>query len=541
MTDAFTPDAARALGGPDWLVERRRRARPSGSPTIAWPTAGRGDLALQPDRRARPRPVPAVRRPSELGAARRRAGARRRPVGGRGRRARRAWSSCATAGSCTTSSIPRSRPRACACAASRRATTTTCASVLGACSDASPDAFTRAARRVPRRRRVRHVPAGVVVEDPIVVLHWSEGDGRALVPAHARRRSARTREVTVLDRFGSPRDRPPRRRGRRAHRRRQRARALPLGAGARPAHVAARAAARARRPRRDRCARRRSRSAATTPGCAASRCSTGEGARERPARGLLRRRHADARLPHAPGPRRAAARAATCCSRARSRTTPARCTRASSASAHDAQKVERVPDEPQPRAHRGRRARSRSRTSRSRPTTCSARTRRPSARSTTTSSTTSRAAACRPRRPSGSSCSASSTTCSSGCRCASLVAPLRRAVVEKIEHRAGRGADGLSVRRCARRRRRAGHGAALRRRRPPPRASCASATTSTRSATTCSHADYSLSEGDVWEDEREIECPKHGSTFSLDDRRAADAARHAAGARLRRCGSTATT
>ena len=32
---------------------------------------------------------------------------------------------------------------------------------------------------------------------------------------------------------------------------------------------------------------------------------------------------------------------------------------------------------------------------------------------------------------------------------------------------------------------------------------------------TCSHANYSLSEGDVWEDEREIECPKHGSTFSL--------------------------
>ena len=31
----------------------------------------------------------------------------------------------------------------------------------------------------------------------------------------------------------------------------------------------------------------------------------------------------------------------------------------------------------------------------------------------------------------------------------------------------------------------------------------------------CSHADFSLSEGDVWEDECEIECPKHGSTFSL--------------------------
>ena len=31
----------------------------------------------------------------------------------------------------------------------------------------------------------------------------------------------------------------------------------------------------------------------------------------------------------------------------------------------------------------------------------------------------------------------------------------------------------------------------------------------------CSHADYSLAEGEVWEDECEIECPKHGSTFSL--------------------------
>ncbi len=33
---------------------------------------------------------------------------------------------------------------------------------------------------------------------------------------------------------------------------------------------------------------------------------------------------------------------------------------------------------------------------------------------------------------------------------------------------------------------------------------------------TCSHADFSLCEGDLWEDEREIECPKHGSTFSLE-------------------------
>ncbi len=31
----------------------------------------------------------------------------------------------------------------------------------------------------------------------------------------------------------------------------------------------------------------------------------------------------------------------------------------------------------------------------------------------------------------------------------------------------------------------------------------------------CSHADFSLSEGEVWVEECEIECPKHGSTFSL--------------------------
>ncbi|MGH9133715.1 MAG: Rieske (2Fe-2S) protein [Ilumatobacteraceae bacterium] len=31
----------------------------------------------------------------------------------------------------------------------------------------------------------------------------------------------------------------------------------------------------------------------------------------------------------------------------------------------------------------------------------------------------------------------------------------------------------------------------------------------------CSHANVSLSGGDVWTDERELECPKHGSTFDL--------------------------
>jgi 3-phenylpropionate/trans-cinnamate dioxygenase ferredoxin subunit len=35
-------------------------------------------------------------------------------------------------------------------------------------------------------------------------------------------------------------------------------------------------------------------------------------------------------------------------------------------------------------------------------------------------------------------------------------------------------------------------------------------------ADTCSHEDYSLAEGEVYPDECEIECWKHGSTFSLE-------------------------
>lgn len=31
----------------------------------------------------------------------------------------------------------------------------------------------------------------------------------------------------------------------------------------------------------------------------------------------------------------------------------------------------------------------------------------------------------------------------------------------------------------------------------------------------CSHAEVSLSDGEVWCDEKELECPKHGSAFSL--------------------------
>jgi 3-phenylpropionate/trans-cinnamate dioxygenase ferredoxin subunit len=45
---------------------------------------------------------------------------------------------------------------------------------------------------------------------------------------------------------------------------------------------------------------------------------------------------------------------------------------------------------------------------------------------------------------------------------------------------------------------------------------------------TCSHADVSLSEGELFCEEKEIECWKHGSTFSIVTGRPADAAGDAA-------------
>src|SRR6185436_16746342 len=47
---------------------------------------------------------------------------------------------------------------------------------LGVCSDASPDAFTVLHDAFLAGGAVVKVPAGVVVDKPIVVLHWSQGD-----------------------------------------------------------------------------------------------------------------------------------------------------------------------------------------------------------------------------------------------------------------------------------------------------------------------------------------------------------------------------
>jgi Fe-S cluster assembly protein SufD len=74
---------------------------------------------------------------------------------------------------------------------------------LGRLSCATPDAFTTLHDAFLAGGAFVHVPPGVVVEDPILVLHWSEGDGRASFP-HTLVALGEGAQATVLDRFGSP-------------------------------------------------------------------------------------------------------------------------------------------------------------------------------------------------------------------------------------------------------------------------------------------------------------------------------------------------
>jgi Fe-S cluster assembly protein SufD len=200
VTDAFTAEAARALGGPDWLV-RRRLAAAERLAGMAWPTPAeeiwRYSRIDQLDL-ARYRPFA----PEELGAA----GDERAPGGG-------PWA--AEAGRHAALIVVRDGRvvhheldpaleakgvRACGIA--------TCeadlvSDLIGRASSASEDAFTVLHDAFLAGGAFVHVPAGVVVEDPILVLHWCEGDGRASFP-HTLVALGESAQATVLDRFGSP-------------------------------------------------------------------------------------------------------------------------------------------------------------------------------------------------------------------------------------------------------------------------------------------------------------------------------------------------
>ena len=200
MTNTFTVDAARALGGPDWLAERRIAAAEKVA-SLSWPTAEQeiwrysriGELDL-----ARYRPFAE----EELG----RPGDERAPGGGpwAAEAGRHAGMIVVRDGRVVhhelDPALEAKGVRVCGIA--------TCdgddvAEIVGSASRSSEDAFTVLHDAFLAGGAFIQVPAGVVIEDPILVLHWCEGDGRASFP-HTVVSLGEHAEATVLDRFGSP-------------------------------------------------------------------------------------------------------------------------------------------------------------------------------------------------------------------------------------------------------------------------------------------------------------------------------------------------
>jgi Fe-S cluster assembly protein SufD len=201
MTTAFTPDAARDLGGPGWLVERRLRAVdrladlqwPSASEEI-WRYSRIDEFDLD---RYRPVSLAEIGEPGVEGA----------PGGG-------PWA--AEVGKVGGLLVVRDGrvvhhvlDPALVAAGVRVCGLATCdrddeaLRHLGSCTSESEDAFTVLHDAFLPGGALVSVPAGVVVPDPIVVLHWSEGDGEASFP-HTLVVAGDNSEVTVLERTGSP-------------------------------------------------------------------------------------------------------------------------------------------------------------------------------------------------------------------------------------------------------------------------------------------------------------------------------------------------
>ena len=197
---AFTPDAARALGGPDWLVERRLAAAEQ-LDGITWPTDADeiwrysriDELDLDRfrppsrDELGEPGPEPAPGGGPVAAEAGERAGL---VVVRNGRVVHHELDDTLVAKGVLV----------CGLATCEEADV---AAVLGTCSQASPDAFTVLHDAFLAGGAFIKVPAGVVVDKPIIVLHWSEGEGLATFP-HTLVVAEESSEVTVVDRFGSP-------------------------------------------------------------------------------------------------------------------------------------------------------------------------------------------------------------------------------------------------------------------------------------------------------------------------------------------------
>jgi Fe-S cluster assembly protein SufD len=199
MLEHFTPDAARGLPGPEWLAARRAAAVDRLA-AVDWPTDAEeiwrysriGELDLS---RFRPVPADQMGEPGDEpapggGPIAAEAGARSGLVVLRnGRVVHHALDAELEAKGVEVCGIA-------TCDADELA------AVVGTCSDASPDAFTTLHDAFLAGGAYVKVPRGVAIEKPVVVLHWSEGDGLASFP-HTLVVAEAGAEVTVFDRYGS--------------------------------------------------------------------------------------------------------------------------------------------------------------------------------------------------------------------------------------------------------------------------------------------------------------------------------------------------
>src|SRR5215510_6671871 len=199
MLEHFTPDAARGLPGPDWLAERRAAAVERLA-DVEWPTEREeiwrysriGELDL-----AKFRPVPA----DQMGEP----GDEPAPGGGpiAAEAGERSGLVVVRNGRVVHHALePELEAKGVKVCGIATCDADELASLLGTCSDASPDAFTTLHDAFLAGGAYVKVPRGVVVDRPIVVLHWSEGDGLASFP-HTLVVAEDGAEVTVFDRYGS--------------------------------------------------------------------------------------------------------------------------------------------------------------------------------------------------------------------------------------------------------------------------------------------------------------------------------------------------
>jgi len=196
----FTTDAARALGGPDWLIARRVAAAEQ-LQSLTWPTPADeiwrysriDELDLD-----RYQPL----KPEVVGEP----GTERAPGGGplAAEAGERAGLVVVRDGRVVHHELDESlEAKGVMICDLAMCTEDDVRGALGTCSDASPDAFTVLHDAFLAGGALVKVPAGVVVDRPIVVLHWSEGQGCASFP-HTLVVLEEHAQATIVERFGSP-------------------------------------------------------------------------------------------------------------------------------------------------------------------------------------------------------------------------------------------------------------------------------------------------------------------------------------------------